>query len=111
MKKNNANLDYVLKNIRQLDQVKDLTLVRGYHQIFEQYPGLHPDGFDEIDSGWPKELKPICSEMWRRAESSAAIIKQDQMYYINKAFRKLVDDSAKRRTVLNTGSTLRNVRA
>ena len=90
------NLKYLLDNIGKLKTVKDKILLRGYHQIFEQYPGLHPDGFDDKDSGWSEELKPICAEMWRRAGNPAFTIKVDQMYYINKAFRKLVDDSAKR---------------
>ena len=86
-------LKYLLDNIDKLKSIKDMTLLRGYHQIYEQYPGLHPDGFDEGDSGWPEELKPICAEMWRRAESPASDIKPDQMYYINKAFWKLMADS------------------
>jgi len=98
-------LKYLLDNIDKLKTIKDMTLVRGYHQIFEQYPGLHPDGFDEEDSGWPEELKPICAEMWHRSENPAATVKPDQMYYINKAFRKLVADSAKGKTVRKTGSS------
>lgn len=90
------NFKFLLNNIEKLETVKDTTLLRGYHQIFEHYPGLHPDGFDDKGSGWPEELKPICAEMWRRAGSPVSTIKADQMYYINKAFRKLVADSAKR---------------
>ena len=93
MGKQTVCFDYVIKNIGQLDSVKDLTLVRAYHHIFEQYPGLHPDGFDDVDSGWPENLKSVCAEMWRRAESPASSIKPEQMYYINKAFRKLMADS------------------
>jgi hypothetical protein len=87
-------LRYLLDNIDKLKTIKDLTLLRGYHQIFEQYPGLHPDGFDDTDSGWPEELKPVCEEMWRRTENPVSFIKPDHMYYINKAFRKLMSDSA-----------------
>lgn len=104
MNQRNIDFDYVMKNIGQLESIKDVTLVRGYHQIFEQYPGLHPDGFDDVDSGWPEELKPVCAEMWRRSESPTSSVKPDQMYYINKAFRKLVADSAKGKTVRKTGS-------
>jgi hypothetical protein len=102
-------LKYLLDNIDTLKTIKDMTLLRGYHQIYEQYPGLHPDGFDDVDSGWPEELKPICAEMWHRAESPAFSVKPDQMYYINKAFRKLVAESAKGMTVLKTGSSQSNV--
>jgi hypothetical protein len=111
MGKQTVCFDYVIKNIGQLDSVKDLTLVRGYHQIFEQYPGLHPDGFDDPESGWPEDIKPICSEMWRRAESPASSIKPDQMYYINKAFRKLMADSAAQLTGKHTFYKVRAVQA
>jgi len=102
MCKQNVYLNYVINNIGQLDHVKDLTLVRGYHQIFEKHPGLHPDGFDDEDSGWPEVLKPICSEMWRRAENPSSSIELDQMYYINKAFRKLMADSKREQHVRRT---------
>ena len=95
MHNQNVCFDYVIKNIDQLNSVKDITLIRGYHQIFEKYPGLHPDGFDDPESGWPEVLKPVCAEMWRRAEAPSSKIKPDQMYYINRTFRKLVADSAK----------------
>lgn len=98
-------LDYALKNDTPLKEIKDLTLVKGYHQIFEQYPGLHPDGFDDADSGWPEELKPVCAEMWRRSEIPTSSVKPDHMYYINKAFRKLIADSANGKTVRKTGSS------
>ncbi|MBV5341522.1 MAG: hypothetical protein J0665_18530 [Deltaproteobacteria bacterium] len=93
MIKQNISFNYLMANIGQLEQVKDLTLVRGYHQIFEQYPGLHPDGFDSADSGWPEKLKHVCAEMWRRSENPASSVNPEQMYYINKAFRKLMADS------------------
>src|SRR5208282_3767752 len=31
--------------------------------------GLHPDGFEEADSGWPRVLKRFAAEAWRRAEA------------------------------------------
>ena len=33
------------------------------------YPDLHPDGYDEPDSGWPHRLKPFTAEAWTRAEA------------------------------------------
>jgi hypothetical protein len=29
-------------------------------------PGLHPDGYEHDDSGWPENLKPYAAEAWRR---------------------------------------------
>jgi len=88
-----VNFDFVVKNKKKIDGVKDLTLVKGYHQIFEQYPGLHPDGFDDSESGWPEELRPICAEMWRRVYVPESTITLENMYYINKAFRQLAAES------------------
>ena len=88
--------DFVMKNAGNLEEIKDQSLIKGYHQIFEQYPGLHPDGFDDPESGWPNELRPICAEMWRRTELPESEVNEEHMYYINKAFRKLVKESAKK---------------
>ena len=33
------------------------------------FPGLHPDGFEAADSGWPRGLQRIAAEAWRRAEA------------------------------------------
>lgn len=30
------------------------------------HPGLHPDGYDSLESGWPKHLKRYAVEAWRR---------------------------------------------
>lgn len=90
--------DFVMKNAGNLEEIKDKSLIKGYHQIFEQYPGLHPDGFDDPDSGWTEELRLICAEMWRRTELPESEVNEDHMYYINKAFRKLVKESAKKTT-------------
>lgn len=86
--------DFVIKNINLLKEIKDQSLIKGYHQIFEQHPGLHPDGFDDPDSGWTDELRPVCAEMWRRVELPESTVNEEHMYYINKAFRKLAAESA-----------------
>jgi len=76
MNQQNVSFNYVVKNIGQLGSVKDLTLIKGYHQIFEHELnyGLHPDGFDDPESGWPEDIKPICAEMWRRVDDPASKI-------------------------------------
>ncbi len=95
MSKQAVCFDYVIKNIGQLNSVKDLTLIKGYHHIFEheQNYGLHPDGFNELESGWPEELRPICAEMWRRVDAPESNICIENMYYMNKWFRQLAAES------------------
>ena len=42
--------------------------VRAWSAVAYLFPGLHPDGFDDVDSGWPAALKRFATEAWRRAE-------------------------------------------
>jgi hypothetical protein len=42
------------------------------------YPGLHPDGFDDTDSGWPAALRPFACEAVRRAENGE--LADEQLY-------------------------------
>ncbi|MCX6937940.1 MAG: hypothetical protein NTU80_08595 [Verrucomicrobia bacterium] len=42
------------------------------------YPGLHPDGYDDPDSGWPRALKKFAAEAWSRFESGE--LAEDEIY-------------------------------
>ena len=33
------------------------------------FPGLHPDGYEDAGSGWPRVLKRFAAEAWRRADA------------------------------------------
>lgn len=53
-------------------RLEDLThepFIRAWSAVAYLFPGLHPDGFDDSDSGWPRVLKPFAVEAWRRAET------------------------------------------
>lgn len=41
--------------------------LKAWFAIAYAYPGLHPDGFEVAGSGWPKALKPLAREAWKRA--------------------------------------------
>jgi len=43
--------------------------IRVWSSVAYLFPGLHPDGFADKDSGWPRPLKSFAAEAWRRAES------------------------------------------
>jgi hypothetical protein len=43
--------------------------VRAWSAVAYFFPGLHPDGFDDPDSGWPRALKDFAAEAWRRAKA------------------------------------------
>ncbi|MBI5758382.1 MAG: hypothetical protein HZA46_07685 [Planctomycetales bacterium] len=52
-----------------LEQLPKWDFVRAWCSVAYLCPGLHPDGFDDPDSGWPRELKRLASEAWRRADA------------------------------------------
>jgi hypothetical protein len=50
-----------------LEQMPGPRFVRAWCSLFYLFPGLHPDGFEDTDSGWPRALKRFAAEAWRRA--------------------------------------------
>jgi hypothetical protein len=56
-------------------RVADLTLLpkpqflTAWCAIAYLLPGLHPDGYESEDSGWPRSLKRFAAEAWRRLRS------------------------------------------
>lgn len=43
--------------------------IRAWSSIAYLFPGLHPDGFEDAESGWPRVLRRFAAEAWRRAEA------------------------------------------
>ena len=43
--------------------------LRAWCAIAYTFPGLHPDGYDDSESGRPRVLRPFAVEAWRRAEA------------------------------------------
>jgi hypothetical protein len=41
--------------------------LRAWCSVAYLFPGLHPDGFDDEGSGWPRALKRFAEEAWKRA--------------------------------------------
>ena len=58
--------------------MKFVTTNRALSGVAYLFPGLHPDGFEAADSGWPRILKPFAAEAWRRAR--AGEITEDELY-------------------------------
>lgn len=51
------------------------------------YPGLHPDGYDHPDSGWPSELVVLARDAWRRAD--AGELEDTELYPADAAWARL----------------------
>ena len=72
-----------------LEQLPKPEFVRAWCSLAYLFPGLHPDGFDEPDSGWPRTLKRFAAEAWRRAE--AGELGDDELYPSDSQWSGLYD--------------------
>lgn len=52
----------------RLDQLPREQFVRAWSAVAYLFPGLHPDGYEDVESGWPRVLKRFAAEAWRRAD-------------------------------------------
>jgi len=53
-----------------VENLSKADFVRAWSSIAYLFPGLHPDGFEDAESGWPRVLRRFAAEAWRRAEAS-----------------------------------------
>lgn len=42
------------------------------------FPGLHPDRFEDADSGWPRVVQRFATEAWRRVETGE--MSEEELY-------------------------------
>ncbi len=54
-----------------LEQLPKSSFVRAWSSIAYLFPGLHPDGFEGAESGWPHVVRRFAAEAWRRADTLA----------------------------------------
>jgi len=52
-----------------LEDLPKSDFIRAWASIAYLFPGLHPDGFEDTVSGWPRVLRRFAAEAWRRAEA------------------------------------------
>jgi hypothetical protein len=65
MKKRKAILKEALK-CKDLKKLEKEAFLNAWHAVAFLYPYLHPDEIGNPDGGWPKRLKPLAMEVWRR---------------------------------------------
>ncbi|MCX6969313.1 MAG: hypothetical protein NTV93_04045 [Verrucomicrobia bacterium] len=58
--------------------VEGRTFLRAWSTVAYLFPGLHPDGFEDEGSGWPRALRRIAAEAWRRA--GAGELSDEELY-------------------------------
>jgi hypothetical protein len=52
-----------------LNELPHETFLRAWSSVAYLFPGLHPDGYEDADSGWPRVLRRFAAEAWRRADA------------------------------------------
>jgi len=63
--------------------------INAWSSIAYLFPGLHPDGFDDPDSGWPRVLKVFAAEARKRAE--AGELEDEELYASDAQWAGLYD--------------------
>lgn len=72
-----------------LEALSKVEFIRAWCALSYLNPGLHPDGFEEPDSGWPENLKRYAVEAWRREEMGE--LADDEMYPSDATWAGLYD--------------------
>jgi len=52
-----------------LEQRPNPDFIRAWCAVAYAFPGLHPDGYEDAESGWPRALRRFAAEAWRRADA------------------------------------------
>ena len=53
----------------QLEQLPKPDFLRAWCAVAYAFPSLHPDGYEDAESGWPRVLRRFAAEAWRRADA------------------------------------------
>ena len=83
-----ANFDAALRASTPLARRK-LTFLRAWCAVAYAFPGLHPDGYEDAGSGWPRVLKRFAAEAWRRNDAGELL--DEEMYPCDAAWAGIYD--------------------
>ncbi|HWN95304.1 MAG TPA: hypothetical protein VNT99_09750 [Methylomirabilota bacterium] len=72
-----------------LERLPKPTFVRAWCAIAYLHPGLHPDGYESADSGWPRVLRRFAAEAWRRTD--AGELSDEELYCSEATWSGLYD--------------------
>ena len=72
-----------------LHELPHKAFVRAWCSVAYLFPGLHPDGYEDADSGWPRVLRRFAAEAWRRVEADE--MSDDELYPSDAAWSGLYD--------------------
>jgi hypothetical protein len=72
-----------------LESLPKAAFVRVWCALAYAYPGLHPDGYEDPDSGWPLGLMRYAAEAWRR--NQVGELDDEEMYVSDATWSGLYD--------------------
>ena len=52
-----------------LEQLPKPDFIRAWCAVAYAFPSLHPDSYEDAESGWPRALRRFAAEAWRRADA------------------------------------------
>jgi hypothetical protein len=84
-----AGRELRLSLIHPLEQLPRERFVRAWSAVAYLFPGLHPDGYEDADSGWPRVPKRFAAEAWRRAD--AGELADEELYPCDAQWSGLYD--------------------
>ena len=73
----------------QLEQLPKPHFIRAWCAVAYTFPGLHPDGYEDAESGWPRALRRFAAEAWRRAD--AGELADEELYPCDAQWAGLYD--------------------
>ncbi len=91
--KHDAGLVLRLSFNEPVEELSHEAFINVWHAIAYLFPGLHPDGYDEPGSGWPRVLKRFAAEAWRRAEAGQLV--DSELYPVEAAWCAIYDTLAR----------------
>ncbi len=72
-----------------LEQLPKPDFIRAWCAVAYTFPGLHPDGYEDAESGWPRALRRFAAEAWRRAD--AGELADEELYPCDAQWAGLCD--------------------
>jgi hypothetical protein len=74
---------------RPLNQLSHEEFIGVWSSLAYLFPGLHPDGFEDKDSGWPLGLQKFATEAWDRFDRGE--LADEELYASDAAWAGLCD--------------------
>jgi hypothetical protein len=75
--------------LAKLEQLPKSDFLRAWCAVAYTFPSLHPDGYEEASSGWPRVLKRFAAEAWRR--NNLGELRDEEMYPSEAAWAGIYD--------------------